>query len=72
MKKENYYKFCWLISILLVIGYAINLIIDWVRYNSTLNSAPFYLWFLVGGVVYLIPALVLFLIGWRLKKKYPQ
>ena len=69
MKKENVYRFCYFVSILLVIGFGIKLIKDWVVYNTTLNSAPFYLWVLVDGVFLLLPAAILFLIGTVLKRK---
>ena len=70
MKKENAYKLCHLIAALFMIGFPLKIIKDWVTYNSTLNSAPFYLWILVDGIFLLIPAGILFLIGWLLKKKY--
>ena len=70
MKKENGYRLCNFVSILLVIGFGIKLIKDWVVYNTTLNSAPFYLWVIVDGIALLLPAAILFLIGILLKRKH--
>ena len=35
----------------------------------TLNSAPFYLWVLVNALFLVIPAIILFVIGFVVKKK---
>ena len=70
MKKENAHKICYLVSALFVIGFPLKIIKDWVTYNTTLISAPFYLWVIVDAILLLIPAGITFLIGWLLKKKY--
>lgn len=70
MKKENAYKICYFISVLLVVGFVICIIWDWINYNTVLNSAPFYLGVIVNAVLLLIPAGILFLIGRLLKRKY--
>ena len=43
MKKENAYKLCHLIAALFMIGFPLKIIKDWVTYNTTLNSAPFFI-----------------------------
>ena len=42
MKKENIYKILYAISIILIIGFAIILGIDYSKYDNINNSAPFY------------------------------
>lgn len=50
-------------SVLMVIGFCIHLLIDYHTYNTTLNSAPFWVFILVDALVWLIPALLSFLAG---------
>ena len=69
MKKLNISKLCYVISILMLIGFVINTILDYSRYNSTLNSAPFYLWILVNILCFIVPAIIYFIIGIVIKKK---
>ena len=69
MKKLNWIKVCYGLSVLLVIGFIINTIIDYSRYNSTLNSAPFYLWIIVNAIYFIVPALISFVVGLIIKKK---
>ena len=59
-------------SILMVLGFCINLIIDYHKYNTTLNSAPFWLWICVDAVVWLIPALLAALAGFIAYKKVKE
>ena len=69
MKKLNIPKLCYIISTLLLIGFVINTILDYSRYNSTLNSAPFYLWVLVNMLCFIVPAIIVFIVGLVIKKK---
>ena len=68
MKKRNISKLCYVISVLLLIGFVINTILDYDRYNSTLNSAPFYLWVLVNMLCFIVPAIIVFVVGLVIKK----
>ena len=56
-------------SILMMIGFCIHVIVDYVQYNSTLNSAPFWLWIAVDALLWLLPALLAFLAGWIVSRK---
>ena len=47
----------------MVIGFCINLIVDYRTYSTTLNSAPFWVWILVDALLWLIPALLAFAAG---------
>lgn len=69
MKKLNTSKLCCVISVLLLIGFIINTIFDYSRYNSTMNSAPFYLWVLVNILCFIVPAIIIFIVGVVIKKK---
>ena len=69
MKKINGTKVCYGLSVLLVVGFIINTIIDYSRYNSTLNSAPFYLRIIVNAIYFIIPAIIAFVVGLVIKKK---
>ena len=69
MKKINGTKVCYGLSVLLVISFIINTIIDYSRYNSTLNSAPFYLWIIVNAICFIVPAIIALIVGLVIKKK---
>ena len=56
-------------SVLMVIGFVIQLLIDYHKYNTTLNSAPFWIWIVVDALVWLLPALLAFLAGVIVSKK---
>ena len=56
-------------SVLMVLGFCVQLIVDWHKYNTTLNSAPFWVWICVDAVVWLIPAALAALAGCIAKKK---
>ena len=54
---------------LMVLGFFIHLAVDYRTYSTTLNSAPFWVWILVDGLIWLVPALLAFLAGWVVSKK---
>lgn len=70
MNKENIYKFLYFVSSLLIIGFGIRIGVDAYRYNTALNSAPFYIFVLVHTVEFILPAIICFLIGSAMNKKY--
>ena len=69
MKKINGVRVCYTLSVMLFLGFIINTIVDYSRYNSTLNSAPFYLWVLVNTLCFIVPAIIVFIVGLVIKKK---
>lgn len=69
MKKTNGVTVCYTLSVLLFLGFIINTIVDYSRYNSTLNSAPFYLWVLVNILFFIVPAIIVFIVGLVIKIK---
>ena len=56
MKKENWHKFLFVISALLVVGFTIAFGVDAYKYNANLylGSAPLYVYALVDAVEYLL------------------
>ena len=56
-------------SALMVLGFMVNIIIDYQRYKVSFTSAPFWLWICVDALVWLIPALLAFIAGCAAKKK---
>ena len=72
MRKENIHKFLYIISVLLVVGFAIAFGVDAYKYNSGgyLGSAPLYAYALVDVVEYLLPSLAFFIAGLICKKKF--
>ena len=59
---------CNMIAIILLLSFVLKLAWDWMMYDTTLNSAPFYIWVVADGVRYLLPAGCTFLFGRFLKK----
>ncbi len=72
MRKENIHKFLYIISVLLVVGFAIAFGADAYKYNTGgyLGSAPLYVYALVDAVEYLLPSLAFFVAGLICKKKF--
>lgn len=69
MKKINISKLCFILSAVLAAFFPINTVIDYIRYNNSLNSAPFYLWIWVNALCFLLPAAIALIVGLILKKK---
>ena len=69
MKKINGATVCYTLSILLFLGFIINTLVDYIRYNNTLNSAPFYIWVAVNILYFIVPAFIALVIGLVLKRK---
>lgn len=70
MKKENYYKLFYGVSILFAVGFAIGLLADYVVYDERAYSAPFYVFALVRGIEFLIPGMIALGVAIFMKKKY--
>ncbi len=57
------------LSTALVAVFIIKCVIDYVQYASTLNSAPFYVWIVVNAIYFIIPAIILAVLGIVINKK---
>lgn len=69
MKKIKGETVCYTLSVLLLLLFIIHTIVDYSRYDSTLNSAPFYLWIVVNILYFIIPAMIVFIVGIIIGKK---
>lgn len=69
MKKINGVNLCYTLSILLFLGFIIKTIIDYSQYNSTLNSAPFYIWIIANAIYLVVPSIVVLVVGLAIKNK---
>ena len=70
MKKKNIHKFLFIISALLILGFAIHTIVDACRYDSMLTSFPFYAFVIVHAVEYLLPSLIVFIAAVIVQMKF--
>ena len=50
-------------SLLLVLGFIVLLNIDWITFYSMGNSAPFYVFILVRFLEFLLPSIILIIVG---------
>jgi len=69
MKKPPAHKLLYGASVLMVLGFAIHLAVDYYRYLRSFTSAPFWIWICVDALIWLIPAILAFLAGFIAKKK---
>ena len=70
--KKKIIKFCKIIPIVLLVCFAISVTTGYARYSSTLNSAPFSVWVLVDAIYFIVPALLLFVVGMILRKGWKE
>ena len=54
---------------LMVLGFCVSVIVGWYRYNTTLNSAPFWVWIVSDALIWLLPALIAFVAGFVAKRR---
>ena len=57
MKKQNYYKFFYLVSFLALIGFFLRISVDYFKYNIT-NLAPFYVFIIERTLEFIIPSII--------------
>ena len=69
MQNFNGAKICHALSILLFLGFVIKTIVDYSQYQSTLNSAPFYIWIIANMIYFIVPAIILWLASIVIKRK---
>lgn len=68
-KKAVFSKLFYGAALLLTAGFFIKLGIDWSQYNSSLSSAPFWVWLLMDGLYFLLPACLCAVVGTVLRRK---
>lgn len=69
MRKHKWYPLCYVFSALAVAGFGLKVAWDWHIYTATLNSAPFRLFIMMDAVCFLLPAVLLLILGRYLRKK---
>lgn len=72
MKKEKIYNFLYGLSIFLIFAFAIILGVDYFKYDTHSNSAPFYVFIIVRVIEFIIPSIIVFAIGKIMKRKYEK
>lgn len=72
MKKENIYKLLYAVGIFLIIGFAVRLGADYIKYDNVNNSAPFYTFVLERALEFAVPSIIAFIAGKAMKKKYSK
>ncbi len=72
MKKENIYKILYMVCIFLIIVFSIRLGVDYFKYDSANNSAPFYTFVIERTIEFIVPSMIVFIIGKVMKRKYSK
>ena len=74
MKKENIYKFLYLLSAIFVAAFAITFSIDAYQYSidGYLGSAPLELYLYVRAIEFLLPSIILCITAIVCKKKFTK
>jgi len=72
MKKQNIYKFLYAVCIFLIVGFTIRLGVDYFKYDNMNNSAPFYAFVIIRVIEFIIPSIIVFIVGTVMKKKYSK
>ena len=54
---------------LMVLGFCVAVLTGWYTYNTTLNSAPFWVWIVTDAMIWLIPAAVAAVAGFVAQKR---
>ena len=70
MKMQNIYKFLYLVCAFLILGFCIRLGADYFKYDTVLNSAPFYTFAIVRAVEFVVPSIIIFIVARIIKNKY--
>lgn len=66
--KRNILRIIYILIVLLLITFGIKSVLDYTRYTEA-NSAPFYVFILVNAIVYIAPAIMLFVISKVIARK---
>ncbi len=69
MDRKKISRICNVVSIVLVIAFAVKCGVDYAAYSPVSNSAPFSLWVEMNAFLFLLPAIIFFAIGRVMQKK---
>ena len=70
MKKWKTYQKWFYAAITFSICGCIHLFFDWIKYNNTLNSAPFSLWIFMNLASFGGAAMICLIVGWILRRNH--
>ncbi|MBQ9360481.1 MAG: hypothetical protein IJT96_05540 [Lachnospiraceae bacterium] len=68
MNKRQISRICNFIGAALAIIFVIKIIFDYFGYSSVSDSAPYYIWIIADALYFIIPAILLVVIGIFVKK----
>lgn len=69
---KKIYKFLYIICILLTVGFIIRLVADYIKYDNINNSSPFYIIIIERVFEFILPCIIVFIIGKVIKNKYSK
>ena len=69
MNRKKISRICNVVSIVLVIAFAVKCGVDYAAYSPVSNSAPFSLWVEMNAFLFLLPGILVFAIGRVLREK---
>lgn len=69
MKKENVYKFLYIVAIFLIIGFIIRLGVDYFKYYE-IYTLPFYYYIIERFLEFIVPSIIIFVLARLIKNKY--
>lgn len=72
MKKENIYKLLYTVCIFLIIGFVIRLGADYFKHDNINGSSPFYTFIIERLVEFILPSIIVLIVGRIMKKKYSK
>lgn len=72
MKRENYYKFIWIVSALLILGFVISLAVDYCKYDPITTSAPFYVNIIIRALEFILPSIIIYIVGIFCRRKFTK
>lgn len=67
--KKSLSKITFVLTILLFICFIISIIVDYINYDATLTSFPFYTNIIVRGIEFLLPSIICLIISFVSRKK---
>lgn len=70
MRNESIHKLLYVVSAILVVGFAIRFGMDVYKYDAALTSAPLYVAAIVRVVEFIVPGSIVFVAATIMKKKY--
>lgn len=70
--KKTIIKICKIGPIVLLVWFIVSLVTGYIRYSTTLNSAPFSVWVLVYTIYFILPGIILWITGIILQKRWKE